>query len=191
HQQNHLAVEKKKEAKDYEIIEVKSITSFPLIEYLNSRKISVELAQKYCREIHYKMKGRTYYAIGFPTEFGYEIRNKYVKICLNGKGLSWFKKEKEKLKLFESWSDFLSYLTLFPQDENQFDFLVLNSISLLRKKLNEIKIYDQIHCYFDRDKAGRNAFRFLKNNSINEIIDKSNLYENFNDLNDYLVNENK
>lgn len=191
HQQKNIAIEKKKENKDYEIIDVKPIETIPLIDYLNSRKIPIDLAKKYCKEIHYSLGIRTYYAVGFPTENGFEIRNKYVKMCLDGKGLSWFKNGKNAVKIFECWSDFLSYLVLFPEDELGYDFLVLNSTSLLRKRLNEIKNYERIHCYFDHDNAGKNAYQLLKNELKNSVKDFSYRYAEYNDLNEMLVNEKR
>lgn len=173
--------------KEYEIIEVKDIESIPLIQYLESRKLPLELARKYCKEIHYRMNSRNYFAIAFPTENGFEIRNKYVKMCLNGKGFSWILNDKTSVKLFESWSDFLSYLTLFPKQEFESDFLILNSVSLLRKRVDLLEKYQKIEACFDTDSAGQSATKFLLEHFGCRVKNLSNLFEPFNDVNDFLL----
>lgn len=172
---------------EYEIIELKPIESIPLIQYLESRKIPIELAQKYCKEIHYRMNNRNYFAIAVPTENGFEIRNKYVKMCLNGKGFSWVLNDKTSLKVFESWSDFLSYLTLFPKQEFESDFLILNSISILRKRVNSLEKHQKIKAFLDNDNAGKSATKFLKDYFGYRFTDESNFYENYKDVNDFLI----
>lgn len=173
--------------KEYEIIEVKDIESIPLIQYLESRKLPLELARKYCKEIHYRMNSRNYFAIAFPTENGFEIRNKYVKMCLNGKGFSWILNDKTSVKLFESWSDFLSYLVLFPKQEFISDFLILNSVSLLRKRVDLLEKYQKIEACLDTDSAGQSATKFLLEHFGCRIKNLSNLFEPFKDVNDFLI----
>ena len=110
------------------VLEVKEISSFPLIQYLETRKLPLEITNRYCKEIHYSLNDKSYYAIAFPNdEKGYEIRNKYVKMCLVKKEISLIKNNQNQLKIFESWSDFISYLFLFPTDEFLYDSLILNS----------------------------------------------------------------
>ncbi|REC45177.1 toprim domain-containing protein [Chryseobacterium sp. 5_R23647] len=173
--------------KDYEILELKEIQSVPLIQYLESRKLPLELTKRYCKEIHYKMNNRNYFAIAFPTENGFEIRNKYVKMCLNGKGFSWILNHKNSVKLFESWSDFLSYLTLFTKQEFESDFLVLNSISLLRNRVDSLEKYQKIDVYLDADSTGQSATKFLSEYFGCRVKNISNLFEPFKDVNDFLM----
>lgn len=173
--------------KEYEIIEVKAIESIPLIQYLESRKLPLELARKYCKEIHYSMNNRNYFAIAFPTENGFEIRNKYVKMCLNGKGFSWILNDKTSVKLFESWSDFLSYLVLFPKQEFISDFLILNSVSLLRKRVDLLEKYQKIEACLDTDSAGQSATKFLLEHFGCCAKNISNLFEPFKDVSDFLM----
>lgn len=173
--------------KDYEILELKEIQSVPLIQYLESRKLPIELVRRYCKEIHYKMNNRNYFAIAFPTENGFEIRNKYVKMCLNGKGFSWVLNHKNSVKLFESWSDFLSYLTLFTKQEFESDFLILNSVSLLRKQVDSLVKYHKIETFFDEDLAGKSATKFLLEHFGFSVSDGSKFYHGFKDVNDFLI----
>ncbi len=186
--QNDFQIEKIQTKNEYEILELKGISSFPLVKYLENRNLPLEIVNIYCKEIHYRLNQKTYYAIAFPNnENGYEIRNKYVKMCLVKKEISLIKNNQNQLKIFESWSDFISYLFLFPSDEFQFDYLILNSISLLRKNLELINKYKTIQGYFDNDDAGKSAMEFLKNELSSKISDESNLYIYSKDINEYLV----
>ncbi|MGV0923967.1 toprim domain-containing protein [Empedobacter tilapiae] len=175
----------------YSVLELKKITSFPLIKYLDERKLPLEIVNRYCKEIHYKLNDKKYYAIAFPNiQNGFEIRNKYVKICLVKKDISLIINNQDQLKIFESWSDFISYLFLFPDDEFQHDFLILNSISLLKKRLDLINQYEKIESYLDHDDVGKSATDFLETELKNKVKDDSFFYKNFKDLNEYIINNN-
>ncbi|WP_313375341.1 toprim domain-containing protein [Chishuiella sp.] len=173
---------------EYEILKLKEISSFPLIQYLEERKLPLEIVNRYCKEIHYKLNGKYYYAIAFPNiQNGYEIRNKYVKMCLVKKDISLIKNNQNQVKIFESWSDFISYIFLFPAQEFLSDFLILNSISLLRKKSELINNYKKIETYFDHDTAGKSATIFLENELKTNMKDDSFFYKNFKDLNEFII----
>ena len=175
----------------YSVLELKKITSFPLIKYLDERKLPLEIVNRYCKEIHYKLNDKKYYAIAFPNiQNGFEIRNKYVKMCLIKKDITLIKNNQTQLKIFESWSDFISYLFLFPTEEYKNDFLILNSISLLRKNLNLINQYEKIESYLDHDDAGKSATDFLETELKNKVKDDSTFYKNFKDLNELIMNNN-
>lgn len=176
---------------NYNVLKLKKITSFPLIKYLDERKLPLEIVNRYCKEIHYKLNDKKYYAIAFPNiQNGFEIRNKYVKMCLIKKDITLIKNNQTQLKIFESWSDFISYLFLFPYDEFLYDFLILNSISLLRKNINLINQYEKIESYLDHDDAGKSATDFLKTELKSKVKDDSSFYKNFKDLNEFIINKN-
>jgi hypothetical protein len=85
--------------------------------------------------------------------------------------------------------DFLSYLTLCREGKLEFDpdadFIVLNSVGLLRRALLWLNIYQEIDCYLDNDDAGRHTVQMLME-VHNGTRDKSHLYTDYKDLNDYL-----
>ncbi|MGV1021177.1 toprim domain-containing protein [Empedobacter falsenii] len=188
--QNDFQFEKIETKNEYEILKLKEISSFPLVQYLEERKLSLKIVKQYCKEIHYKLNQKTYYAIAFQNnQNGYEIRNKYVKMCLVKKEISLIKNNQNRLKIFESWSDFISYLFLFPTDEFLYDFLILNSIALLRKNVELINKYEKIDTYFDQDDAGKSATKLLEIELKTKVKDDSNFYKNYKDLNEYLIFE--
>ena len=41
-----------------------------LVSYLDSRAINTSIAKKLCREVHYSVGGRNYFAIGFRNDYG-------------------------------------------------------------------------------------------------------------------------
>ncbi|MGV0966989.1 toprim domain-containing protein [Empedobacter falsenii] len=188
--QNDFRIEKTQTKNEYQILKLKEISSFPLIQYLEERKLILEIVNRYCKEIHYKLNDKNYYAIAFPNnQNGYEIRNKYVKMCLVKKDITLIKNNQNQLRIFESWSDFISYIFLFPTDEFLYDFLILNSIALLRKNIELINKYEKIETYFDQDDTGKSATNFLKTELKDKVKDDSNFYKNYKDLNEFLIFE--
>ena len=99
--------------------------------------------------------------------------------------------------LFESFMDFLSFMTLRklknPQRTrlSQQDYIVLNSVSNIHKVTEKLSHYDSIQCYLDNDDAGRNAYQQLSKELGRSVLDSSSLYSDFKDLNDYLCAEFK
>lgn len=198
HQQNtlHREIDRKEH-----IVSVKPIRHLALKNYLASRKIDIELAKKYCTEIHYyiydsgvseknmlvKNKKKPFFAIGFKNDLGgYETRNKFFKGCLRSKAITTFENGSDTLNLFEGFLDFLSYLMLKPENEKE-DFVIINSTSLVEKAIELLPKYAIVNTFFDNDSSGRKATEVIQLNTKNEFRDCSNLYNNHKDLNDFLI----
>ncbi len=93
---------------NYEIIEIKNVKHPALLEYLNHRK--VESQTEFLKETHYRMNDKNYFGIGFKNDSnGYEIRNKYSKICLGKKDVSTIRNSSNSLRVFEGFFRFLSF----------------------------------------------------------------------------------
>ncbi|UCA61843.1 hypothetical protein KB553_10070 [Chryseobacterium rhizoplanae] len=76
--------------KNYEINEIRNVQHPALLQYLKDRK--VENQTQFLKEIHYRMNDKNYFGLGFKNDSGgYEIRNKYSKICLDKKDISTIK----------------------------------------------------------------------------------------------------
>lgn len=174
----------------YSIKKVGELTNSFLIEYLKSRKINIEHAKRYLFQVHYSFDSeKEYYGIGFMNDFGgLEIRNKFFKGCLGKKSITTINNNSDVISLFESWSDFLSYLTLKKETPNE-NFIILNSTALIQKVPELIKDYSKIKCFFDNDEAGNKALKHLKEKVSKELIDCRIHYKNHNDLNDYLISK--
>ena len=173
-------------ANNYTIIEVKDIQHPALLEYLKSRK--VENQTTYLKEIHYQINDKSYFGIGFKNDSGgFEIRNKYSKICLGKKDISTIKNGDKSLCIFEGFFDFLSFKNIEDNLEKKpSDYIILNSISMIPKIKNLIQNYQKVELYFDNDNAGNRAVEMIKDAGEN-IEDCRILYKNHKDLNEFLM----
>ena len=176
--------------KNYEIIEVKEIRHPALMEYLKTRK--VENQTEFLKEIQYQMNDKNYFGIGFKNDSGgYEIRNKYSKICLGKKDVSMIKNGSENLKIFEGFFDFLSFKNIEKSlSDEKSDYIILNSVSMISKIKNSLENYKKIELYFDNDEAGNRAVETLKKEFEN-VEDDRILYKDFKDLNDWAMSSTK
>ena len=170
-----------------------------LLNYLSSRGIPREIAVKYCREIHYSIRGREYYSVGFPNIVGgYELRNPFFKGCHGEKAPSVIPLSKscrtECCCVFEGFMDFLSYHTLEQSGNRDVvqpypcDSIVLNSTAMARKTVPFIDVYRKAFCYLDNDEAGRRAFVKMAESMPGKLINHSEIapLALYKDLNDYL-----
>ena len=48
-------------------VEIKPLNHPALIQLLNQRKIPIELARQYCKEVHYSLNGKSYFAVAFQS----------------------------------------------------------------------------------------------------------------------------
>ena len=174
--------------KNYEILEIKNIEHSALLEYLNERKVANQT--KFTQEIHYRMNGKNYFGIGFKNDSGgYEIRNKFAKICLGKKDISTIKNESKSVKVFEGFFDFLSFKNIEGYlGKEPSDYIILNSVSMIYKAQKNLEDYKNIELYFDNDEAGNRAVEILKK-ELNNVEDGRILYSGFKDLNEYLIQQ--
>jgi hypothetical protein len=189
HQQSISNQKAENLSKHYEIIEIKNVQHPALLEYLRERKVGNQT--QFLDEIHYRMKDKNYFGIGFKNySGGYEIRNKYSKICLGKKDISTIKNGSESLRIFEGFFDFLSFKNVENFLEKEpVDYLVLNSVSMISKIKNSLENYKNIELYFDNDEAGNRAVEMIKNENKN-AEDCRVLYSDFKDLNDWVIHKN-
>lgn len=182
-QEKHITQDTK-----YSIKKVTDLVNPNLLSYLNERKINLEFARQFCSQVHYTFDDKKeYYAIGFKNNKGsYELRNKFFKGILGGKEITTIVNNFQVVSLFESWSDFLSYLTLKKKVPDE-DYIILNSTSMVKKALEPAKLYSEIKVFFDNDEAGDKATSFLLDNIKGKVTDYRIYYKNYNDLNEYLI----
>lgn len=175
-----------KEEPTFENVEISRLESPSLLGYLRKRGIPKEIAQQYCVQVDYRLHGKDYYAIGFENNaHGFELRNPYWKGAYPPKSITHIANGNARCNVFEGFIDFLSAEKLGYNDGN--DNIVLNSVSNLGKALTPLSDYSVINCYLDNDDAGRAALAKLRNEFGDRVADKSTLYPDHKDLNDYLV----
>jgi DNA primase len=173
------------------ITKIEKIRNKNLICYLNTRKINLEFARQFCIEIHYSNnQEKEYYGIGFKNDNdGYELRNKFFKGCIGRKAITTIYNGSLVVSLFESWSDFLSYLTLKKKVPKE-DFIILNSTSMIKNAIELLDKYSEIKVFFDNDEAGNRATNLLLENTKSNVIDNRIHYKDNSDLNEYLIKRN-
>ena len=193
-------VKPKQNSATFENLQALPLSHPALIRYLQDRCIDIEVAKSVCKEVHYEVNSKRYFAIGFPNSGGgYELRNPFFKGCIAPKDISHFYADEPKKTcfLFEGFIDFLSFMTLKRRENprntglRQQDYLILNSVTNIHKTIERLSRYDSVQCFLDNDDAGRNAYLQLSKELGSSVVDASTLYNGFKDLNDYLCAEFK
>ena len=172
----------------FEDVEVAPLLRSPLTEYLEERGIPIEVASRHCFRLNYGVRGKRYFAVGFPNmKGGYEVRSRYFKGCLPPKSVSLVKANDipaDECLVFEGFMDFLSAVTLGVTGNA--DCLVLNSVANAEKAAGLLDGYGRIGCFLDRDEAGRRTLAVLTKRYGERVSDRSTLYDGCKDLNEYL-----
>ena len=170
-------------------VEVQPLGHYALRQYLAERAIPFEVAARYCKEVHYDLRSKRYFAIGFPNDKGgYEVRNKFFKGCIAPKGTTLIRcgeQPSRECNVFEGFFDFLSAVALGRAEG--MDSLMLNSIIYLRKSTDLLSQYGHVHAYLDNDDAGKKAVQTLKDRLGEKVIDHTADYSGSKDLNEFLV----
>ena len=171
----------------FEGVEAVPLLRSPLTDYLAERGIPYAVASRHCCRLNYGVRGKRYFAVGFPNVAGgYEIRSRYFKGCVPPKDVSLVKAKgspADVCSVFEGFMDFLSTVTLGLETG---DCLVLNSVANVEKAMRYLDGYKRIDCYLDRDEAGRRTLETLKEHYGERVCDRSALYDGCKDLNEYL-----
>ena len=178
-------------APSMEQFEVVPLEHRALVAYLQERGIPAHIAKAKCKEAHYSVNGKPYFAVAFENvSGGWELRNRYFKGCRGRKDISYLPWSRDgpstECAVFEGFIDYLSALALGIISEA--DALILNSVVNVNKAMPYLKDYTAINCYLDNDNAGKTALAELTAIYGSTVIDRSTLYSEFNDLNDFLVN---
>lgn len=182
---------KEHRANPIEIIEEKEIEHRALETYLRSRKISITTARKLCKEIHYKISGRKYFAIGLQNRSGgWELRNSHWKGSTSPKDVSMIRNRSRKLVITEGMFDLLTLLELKPELHKTHDLLVLNTTAFVKRMINEISDYKEAMLFLDRDKTGMVMTELLLEKCPNSR-DVSSLYRGFKDINEWMAKRAK
>jgi hypothetical protein len=170
------------------IIKVIEIQHFALKQYLENRKIYHYENESNLKEVHYEINGKKYFGIGFQNRSnGFEIRSKYVKICIGKKDITLIvkgDKNKKNIRIFEGFTDYISFKHLKKKSS---DYLILNSIAMINRCDEILSNYDEIELYFDQDEAG-SLYTKTTLEKFKNAKDCREFYKDFKDLNEWLIN---
>jgi hypothetical protein len=163
------------------------ITHPKLIEWVGKRKIDLDLANKYCREIHYHNQNGDHFSVGFKNDNGgYELSSPpNFKGCIAPKDITTIRNNRDTCLAFEGFWDFLSYLTIQKQERTTHDVAVLNSIVNVEKTMSFLKTHKEIYTYLDNDEGGRKATELIKSANAT-VYNRSSQFAEYKDLNDFL-----
>jgi hypothetical protein len=172
------------------IVKTNTLKNHALINYLLERGISKKISERYLGEIYYEIKSKRYFAISFLNDSGgREIRNKFFKGSFGKKDISLItpSPKDKRLKIFEGFIDFLSYLEI-NKNAPLSNYLILNSVSLKERALEAVQgKFESYELYLDNDRAGDETTQFFIDN-LSSVTDKRVHYKGYKDLNDFLVN---
>ena len=156
------------------ILGVGEIRHPALIGYLRERGIAPAVAGALCREVHYAVGERRFFAIGFRNDAG-------------GWDITTFDRHGDTTLLFEGFFDLLSYLTLQHEPTPTADTAVLNSVINLPRALPFLARHATIHAFLDNDEAGRLTLERLRSDLPGAtVIDRAESYRAHKDLNESL-----
>jgi hypothetical protein len=185
--------------KDYSIKEIKALKNELLLEYIIDRKIDIDIAKRYLKEIVFELKEKKYFALCFENKSkGHEIRNKYFKGSFGKKDITIIETgqgRRNNIAVFEGFFNLLAALTYYKKYDlsilHNYDYLVLNGICNARTGWNHIlnKEYEKVCLYLDNDNPGKETYKLIKEALSKDIIvkDKSPQYEGFNDFNEFII----
>ncbi|MHA6281265.1 toprim domain-containing protein [Salinimicrobium sp. CAU 1759] len=158
-----------------------------LKKYLKTRYIPSEVAKIYCKEIWYTSKGKRFFALGLQNHLGgWELRNLYFKTSTPPKSYSYLNRGNDQIIVLEGMFDLLSLAVINPEEVENADLLILNSLSFL-PEVQEIFIqYSAVTLYLDRDSSGITATENILR-TFSHCKDGSWLYKGYKDLNEKLV----
>lgn len=174
------------------IYDLQPIEHPALIAYISRRLISYSIAALYCDQITYRYQNKQGFGLSFANDRGgYVVRNKYVKFNIGHAASTLINGQNNRvLDVFEGFFDFLSYMVLNNSDLPENDTLVLNSTVFINKNLNRFKEYEKLNLFLDNDEEGERATKQICQ-AFSNATDRSEMYDGFKDLNDYIVNRNK
>ncbi|WP_333624297.1 toprim domain-containing protein [Sphingobacterium siyangense] len=172
---------------------IQSLGSISLVNYLNTRRISFELASQYLKEVYYTNSGRQFYGLGFENDLGgWEIRSSWFKGSAAPKFVTHLNSGSGTIRVFEGFMDFLSFLQL-RDGSNKFkssDYLIINSVAMSSKAIPILKSYSSVDLYLDNNSAGEKATQLIKSDVI-QSQDRRFEFKGFSDLNNYLCHKHK
>ncbi|UCA60243.1 toprim domain-containing protein [Chryseobacterium rhizoplanae] len=194
HQQEKLLTFPKTIQKpEYQITGIHDLQHQNLKSYLQERGLS-EAVYRYIKEVHFTINDKKFYAIGFENQAGgWELRNSFYKGSLLNKDISVMHLGDQSVKrknavVFEGFMDALSLIEMKRHFSG--DIIVMNSTALLNRTKDHLKNYSEVYLLLDNDNAGLKCkSEILK--SFPHAIDRSELYSNHKDLNEYLIHKIK
>lgn len=170
------------------IVDVRTLESKLLLDYLEKRCIGKELAKQHCKEVDFSLNGRKQTVIGFENvSGGYELRGEKFKGSSSPKNITFINTQNRSVAVFEGFFDYLSFIEINQKsDKLQTNFLILNSLSFFNKSWELMDKHEKVNLYLDRDTIGMKCTQEALRRQPEKYVDQSFLYEQKKDLNEWL-----
>jgi hypothetical protein len=194
-----IAIEKKKVGDSIIILNEHDIFRQPyLFKYLSEERgiSNIDMASRYLKSYQYRWQNsnKEYWSLGTKNCLdGYILFSKNFK-TVTKQGYTLFENSGAKSRIyFEGILDLLSFLMIYPDQENLHEYCVLNTVNNIKMTFDIIPLRMdnplQIIGFFDRDFAGDKATELLKMKSENHGLKFYDYRSTFKgkDLNDYLL----
>lgn len=175
-----------------------------LLSYLRYRCIDNKIAENHgLKELNYHYSSRpehSYFSLAWEDDKGgYELNrrgsHKNFKGCIGEKSItSLINPSNGKLAIFEGYLDFLSFLTYFNITKYESSAIILNGTGQVDQALDLIETIkdsvNDVYLFLDNDDSGNKATsKLMESNTLvgKNIKDKSKIYQNHKDFNDFLM----
>lgn len=176
-----------------EIVSEKDLTNRFLVRYLKSRRIDIDIARMYCRQVEvrfHKHPDKTFSYIGFKNDKGaWELRSKNMKIGNSPKYYTKILGDQSKLtkntNVFEGFIDFLSALTYWRVSGLKNSTFILNSLVNMSYITGYLDRSDKNYMFLDNDNAADEKLEWLMKEGV-VVDDMRHIYSAHNDFNDFL-----
>ena len=184
--------------KSVEIRKTRSIQCYYLTKYIAGRKIPLDLARAYCKEVttYSREKDMNFTHVGFPNNSGawalssptgFKSTTKADITTINTRGEVSAVPSSRSVAVFEGFFDFLSWQVMQSSKTPTCDVVVLNSVNNLHRAFDYIRAHDKATCFLDNDAAGEKCYQGVRNAMEGkEVLDMSDLYGAHKDLNEFL-----
>ncbi|WP_439488995.1 toprim domain-containing protein [Algoriphagus sp.] len=154
---------KPKAAPKIKIETVKEVSHPALLNYIRTRGLEPDEISDFAKEVHWSNRGKSYFAVGFPNESGgWVLRSSIFKGNILGGGISiQVLRNPNRIKIFEGWFDFLSYLKM--SGATDVKAIILNSTANLKLSLilDLLEENEEVDLYLDNDETGEKYTSFF------------------------------
>ncbi len=190
-----VRVQKKPAESKLNLVGITDISEKGLYAYLKDRCIDVDIAKQYLKQIYFTITGNDNkcFALAMENDVGgYEFTNGLkMKGCIGHKAITSIKSDQNKnVVVFEGMMDFLSFLTHQNITDFQSSAIIMNSVAMKKETLQAFQTggFKKVYLFLDNDNAGNEVKAFLASNLGTNVVDKSDIYHDYKDYNEYWVN---
>jgi len=176
------------------IEKVSEIKDMELIEYGLSRRIDLDVLQKYYDEVHVRFPlskkdpDKIHICIGFKNDSGgYELRNRYLKVSSSPKDITTIKGSHKNNYVFEGHFNFTSFLSHFGVTELEGRVFVLNGAGQAGALAQFLKGH-KVFLWGDNDDTGDGVLDIFIERGVH-VMDCRSVYKGFNDFNDWILRD--